>query len=247
MRGDFVANASHELRTPLASVLGFIETLRGPAKDDAEAQDKFLGIMFKQASLMSRLIDDLLSLSRIELKEHTRPTEKVAVLDIVNTTCELLAGQAKDQDVTFDVVAADDLPKAWGDSQELGQIFQNLILNAVKYGGQAERVEIRVETKERAQGLSGGPWLAVHVRDFGDGIAAEHIPRLTERFYRIDTARSREMGGTGLGLAIVKHITKRHRGHLVIDSTVGEGSVFSVYLPVAQPDQSALSTLEPAA
>lgn len=247
MRGDFVANASHELRTPLASVLGFIETLQGPAKDDADARREFLAIMFKQATLMSRLIDDLLSLSRIELKEHTRPTETVAVLEIVHTTCEMLAGPAKDQGVTFDIVAEDDLPMALGDRDELGQIFQNLILNAIKYGGAAKRVEIGVATQNKAQGLSGGPWLVVAVKDFGEGIASEHIPRLTERFYRVDTARSREMGGTGLGLAIVKHIAKRHRGHLVINSTVGEGSTFSIYLPVAPLTNATSSVLESAA
>lgn len=235
MRADFVANASHELRTPLASVLGFIETLQGPAKEDPEARHAFLSIMFKQASLMARLIDDLLSLSRIELKEHTRPTERVAVPGLVRTACELLSAQAKAQNVSCDIVADDTLPDVLGDADELAQVFQNLILNAIKYGGQAERVEIEMKTAHKASGLSGGPWLVVTVRDFGEGIASEHIPRLTERFYRVDTARSREMGGTGLGLAIVKHITKRHRGHLIINSTVGEGSAFSVYLPVANP------------
>lgn len=247
MRGDFVANASHELRTPLASVLGFIETLQGPAKDDPDARQQFLEIMFKQASLMARLIDDLLSLSRIELKEHTRPTEKVSVPLLIQTTCEMLTGQAKEQSVTFDIIAADGLPEVLGDRDELGQIFQNLILNAVKYGGEAGRVEIEIKVQDKAPGLSGGPWLATSVRDFGDGIAAEHIPRLTERFYRVDTARSREMGGTGLGLAIVKHITKRHRGHLQINSVVGEGSTFSVYLPVAGAKSTTLNALESAA
>ncbi len=234
MRADFVANASHELRTPLSSVLGFIETLRGPAKDDPEAQAQFLDIMLKQANLMARLIDDLLSLSRIELKEHTRPTDPVNIGKVVETTCELLQAQAVERDVTLDIQVDDAVPPALGDVDELAQIFQNLVLNAIKYGREADKVSVRVATREKIpSGVSGGPWVQVAVRDYGDGIPREHIPRLTERFYRIDTARSREMGGTGLGLAIVKHITKRHRGHLVIESTVGEGSTFTVYLPVA--------------
>lgn len=246
MRGDFVANASHELRTPLASILGFIETLKGPAKEDAEARQQFLDIMFKQASHMSRLIDDLLSLSRIELKEHTRPTELVSVPGLIKTSCELLARQAKEQDVTIDVVAEDNLPQVLGDGDELSQIFQNLILNAIKYGGKADRIEIRTSTEDKVPGLSGGPWLIIAVKDFGEGIAPEHLPRLTERFYRVDNARSREMGGTGLGLAIVKHITRRHRGHLLINSVVGEGSEFSVYLPIATTKGES-AVLEPAA
>ncbi len=235
MRADFVANASHELRTPLASVLGFIETLRGPAKDDPEARHKFLDIMLKQATLMARLIEDLLSLSRIELKEHTRPTEPINIEEVVRTTCELLSGQAKERGVSLEVDVTHPIQNALGDSDELGQVFQNLILNAIKYGGDADRIEIKIAEMEKAYNIiSGGPWMSVSVRDFGQGFAREHIPRLTERFYRIDTARSRELGGTGLGLAIVKHITKRHRGHLVIDSTLGEGSTFTVYLPIAK-------------
>jgi len=236
MRADFVANASHELRTPLSSLLGFIETLRGPAKDDPDAQKRFLDIMLKQATLMARLIDDLLSLSRIELKVHTRPTESVNVAKVVETTCELLSGQAGERNVRLNVEVSGDVPEALGDTDELGQIFQNLILNAIKYGGDAEHVDITVALQDTVpSGAGGGPWVSVSIQDYGGGIAREHIPRLTERFYRVDTARSRELGGTGLGLAIVKHITKRHRGHLIIDSTVGEGSTFSVYLPVAKP------------
>lgn len=247
MRGDFVANASHELRTPLASVLGFIETLQGPARDDAKARHEFLGIMFKQASLMAHLIDDLLSLSRIELKEHSRPTERIAVPGLVRTACELLSAQAKAQNVSLNIMADENLPDVLGDGDELAQVLQNLILNAIKYGGQADRIEIEVKAAIKVQGLSGGPWLEITVKDFGEGIPAEHIPRLTERFYRVDTARSREMGGTGLGLAIVKHITKRHRGHLIINSTVGEGSAFSIYLPVANPDTKTDQDLDSAA
>ncbi|MEQ9111920.1 MAG: ATP-binding protein [Rhodospirillaceae bacterium] len=242
MRADFVANASHELRTPLASVLGFIETLRGPAKDDPEARQRFLDIMFKQATLMARLIEDLLSLSRIELKEHTRPTDSVDVIEIIHTTCELLSGQAKERGVALQIDTDASVRDVIADADELTQIFQNLILNAIKYGGDADYINVTVTEQTKAPlGSSGGPWVVITVRDFGPGIAREHIPRLTERFYRIDTARSRELGGTGLGLAIVKHITKRHRGHLVIDSKVGDGSTFSVYLPIAKPTDLPLS------
>ena len=234
MRADFVANASHELRTPLSSLLGFIETLRGPAKEDAEARGNFLNIMHKQASLMTRLIDDLLSLSRIELKEHTRPTEAVDVVLIMQSTCELLDLQAKDQNTNLKIEFDDDIPLAIGDTDELGQVFQNLITNAIKYGGGDKAVDITIKlTDAGTPGVDSGSWICVSVRDYGEGIPREHIPRLTERFYRVDAARSRELGGTGLGLAIVKHITKRHRGHLIIDSTEGKGSEFKVYLPVA--------------
>ena len=234
MRADFVANASHELRTPLASVLGFIETLQGPAKDDEKAREDFLEIMLKQANRMTRLIDDLLSLSRIELREHTRPTEPVDMEALLRGATELLDRQAKDRRVTVALNVAPKLPAAVGDAQELSQVFHNLISNAVKYGGEQGRVELNAEMSEtRPPAMPGrGPCLKISVRDFGEGIPREHIPRLTERFYRVDTARSRQLGGTGLGLAIVKHITNRHRGALVIESDVGKGATFTVYLPV---------------
>lgn len=235
MRADFVANASHELRTPLTSVLGFIETLRGPARDDTEAQERFLGIMYQQASRMKRLIEDLLSLSRIELREHTPPTAGVdlkRVLDSVVMGLEILAD---DKDITLEC-ELDALQTVKGDPDELGQVFQNLVSNGIKYGRPGTSVTIRAERPNR--GPAQMPYstrnacLAIHVIDRGDGIAKEHLPRLTERFYRVDTARSRQMGGTGLGLAIVKHIVNRHRGALVVDSTVGRGSTFTVYLPL---------------
>jgi two-component system phosphate regulon sensor histidine kinase PhoR len=235
MRADFVANASHELRTPLASVLGFIETLRGPAKDDAKAREEFLEIMLKQANRMTRLIDDLLSLSRIELREHTRPTEAVDLEGLLRNTTELLDRQIKDRRSTVSLSITPGLPAASGDANELSQVFHNLITNAVKYGGEHGRVEIAAEVSQtRPPSMPGkGECLKISVRDYGEGIAREHIPRLTERFYRVDTARSRELGGTGLGLAIVKHITNRHRGALVIDSDIGKGAAFTVYLPIA--------------
>ncbi|MCB2109231.1 MAG: two-component sensor histidine kinase [Rhodobacteraceae bacterium] len=235
MRADFVANASHELRTPLSSLLGFVETLRGAARDDPDARDRFLDIMLKQAERMTRLIDDLLSLSRIELREHTRPTEAVDIGVVVKSTAELLEGQARATKTEIKVEIPDGLPRVQGDAGELGQVIQNLTSNAIKYGGRHGPVEIGVAVSEtRPPAMPGrGPCVRIAVRDRGEGIAKEHIPRLTERFYRVDNARSRELGGTGLGLAIVKHILNRHRGALVIDSAVGKGSTFAVYLPLA--------------
>jgi len=237
MRADFVANASHELRTPLTSILGFIETLRGPARDDMEAHERFLGIMFQQASRMKRLIEDLLSLSRIELREHTPPTDTVDLREVLESVAEGLQIQIRDKGMRLVLDLPDEDVCAIGDADELGQVFQNLMSNAVKYGRPETAVVVRVGPV--ARGPASMPHatrhgcVAIHVQDHGDGIAKEHLPRLTERFYRVDTARSRQMGGTGLGLAIVKHIVNRHRGALTIDSKVGEGSVFSVYLPAA--------------
>lgn len=235
MRADFVANASHELRTPLAAVLGFIETLQGAAKDDAEAREQFLEIMLKQANRMTRLIDDLLSLSRIELREHTRPTELVDVADVIHATVELFDRQAKERRTTVSVSIAADVPAVAGDAGELGQVFHNLLGNAIKYGGDDGKVEIVASLSDtRPPAMQGrGPCMRIDVRDSGEGIPREHLPRLTERFYRIDTARSRQLGGTGLGLAIVKHIINRHRGALTIDSEIGKGSVFTIFLPPA--------------
>lgn len=235
MRADFVANASHELRTPLTSVLGFIETLRGPARDDQDAHDRFLAIMFQQATRMKRLIEDLLSLSRIELREHTPPTGRADLRRILSQVAEGLQIQAEDKGVHVVLDIPVKLPAVIGDADELTQVFQNLMSNAIKYGRRDTAVTVSVERVGR--GPAAMPHatridaVVVHVQDGGDGIAKEHLPRLTERFYRVDTARSRELGGTGLGLAIVKHIVNRHRGALTIDSTVGQGSTFSVYLP----------------
>jgi two-component system phosphate regulon sensor histidine kinase PhoR len=236
MRADFVANASHELRTPLSSLLGFIETLQGAAKEDSEARERFLEIMQREAKRMSNLVEDLLSLSRIELDEHTPPTGRTevrTVLERVQSAAEIRA-QAKEMSIQL---AVDGEPAVVGDQDQLTQVFQNLVDNAVKYGRPG--TPIRVETS-RADRASGRPsrrqrrGVAVSVIDQGEGIPRKHIPRLTERFYRVDTARSRELGGTGLGLAIVKHIVNRHRGQLEIDSTPGEGSRFTVYLPAAE-------------
>lgn len=240
MRADFVANASHELRTPLAAVLGFIETLRGPAKDDEKARVEFLEIMFKQATRMTRLIDDLLSLSRIELREHNRPSDAVDIGNILRATVELQQLEASRRKTRVSMEVPADLPPALGDHGELGQVFANLLANAIKYGGEEGKVEIKAAvSQDRPAAMIGtGPCLKISVRDHGEGIPREHIPRLTERFYRVDTARSRSLGGTGLGLAIVKHITNRHRGALTIESIEGMGSTFTAWLPIAPETKS---------
>ena len=235
MRADFVANASHELRTPLSSLLGFIETLQGAAKEDTEARERFLEIMQREAQRMSHLVEDLLSLSRIELDEHTPPTERAnvrAVLERVQSAAEI---RAQKKDMTVELLVDGD-PSVIGDADQLTQVFQNLVDNAVKYGRQGTAIRLEAGPADRAAGRPSRRarrGVAVAVIDQGEGIPRKHIPRLTERFYRVDTARSRELGGTGLGLAIVKHIVNRHRGQLEIDSTPGQGSRFTVYLPGA--------------
>lgn len=237
MRADFVANASHELRTPLAAVLGFIETLQGPARDDPEARERFLGIMFDQASRMSRLVADLLNLSRIELNEHTRPVQRTNVGQILERVTEGLELQAELRHMAINITCPDDLPQIMGQEDELTQVFQNLLDNALKYGREGTPVDITLAvTTDLPPPLAGrvAQAIRVTVQDHGDGIDREHIPRLTERFFRVDTARSRRMGGTGLGLAIVKHVINRHRGALTIESELGDGSRFTVFLPVAQ-------------
>ncbi len=224
MRADFVANASHELRTPLAAVSGFIETLRGPARDDEAARETFLAIMAQESARMRRLIDDLLSLTRIELNEHVPPLGRVALESVVRQAAAALAPLAGQDAITVDIEGAA-LPEILGDHDELVQLFQNLIHNAIKYGRPGGNVTITLGREE------GHVFAAV--RDDGEGIPREALPRLTERFYRVDVKRSRERGGTGLGLAIVKHILSRHQGRLSIDSRVGEGSTFTIFLPVA--------------
>ena len=224
MRREFVANVSHELRTPLTALTGFIETLRGPARGDVAASDRFLGIMQDEAARMERLVQDLLSLSRVEGQGRQRPKERVDLGGIAGAAISALRAVAEAAEVTL----SSDLPSTLhvpGDADQLRQLCTNLIENAVKYGGQGGRVEVEVTSQDGTAILM--------VRDHGTGIDPVHIPRLTERFYRIDSHRSRQMGGTGLGLAIVKHIVSRHRGRLTIHSTLGEGSEFRVALPLA--------------
>ena len=234
MRADFVANASHELRTPLASLTGFIDTLRGHAKDDPDAQERFLAIMSEQATRMRRLIDDLLSLTRIELNEHVRPGGSVNLSDVVEEVVNALSPVAVAANIQLEIVEPSSLPNVAGDRDELTQVVQNLVDNAIKYGKPQTAVTLELGTRRAAPGEPGpSPAVYIAVKDRGEGIAREHIPRLTERFYRVDVRRSRAIGGTGLGLAIVKHIINRHRGRLIIESKVGEGSTFTAHLPLA--------------
>lgn len=230
MRRDFVANVSHELRSPLTAVLGFIETLRGPAKDDAAARDRFLEIMEQQALRMNRLVGDLLSLSRVESEERVRPSDDVDLRDVISGVLNTLRPQAEEQGSALDLVTEPGTYLIRGDRDQLTQVFMNLTENALKYGGKGQAVTVRLETGE-GRGSMRGPVVRAEVIDRGEGIDPLHLPRLTERFYRIDSHRSREMGGTGLGLAIVKHIVNRHRGRLRIASEKGKGSTFTVVLP----------------
>ncbi|MEQ1576212.1 MAG: ATP-binding protein [Hyphomicrobium sp.] len=229
LRSDFIANASHELRTPLASLKGFIETLQGPASGDAPARQRFLAIMEAQAARMARILDDLLSLSRIEMRAHVTPTAEVDVGAIVRAAVQGLEPIAREANITLKLEAPTQDMRVRGDRDELEQVFQNLIENAIKYGKVAGKVEVSVQRLAGSgSGLAGR--IAIAVADDGPGIAEVHLPRLTERFYRVDTASSRERGGTGLGLAIVKHILNRHRGELLIASVRGQGSTFTVIL-----------------
>lgn len=230
MRSDFVANASHELRTPLASLIGFIDTLRGPAADDKAAQTRFLGIMAEQAQRMNRLIDDLLSLSRIELTEHLAPSGRVDLATLIGNIAASLDPLFTARQVTLKAAIEPGLPQIVGDEDQLRQVLQNLIENAIKYGRDGGVIHIggRAAPHGRTEGVT------FNVRDEGAGIPAIHIPRLTERFYRVNTRRSRAVGGTGLGLAIVKHIVNRHRGHMRIESAEGSGTTVIIWLPTSR-------------
>jgi two-component system phosphate regulon sensor histidine kinase PhoR len=237
MRVDFVANASHELRTPLATILGYIETLQlanGPK--DAATRTRFLGTMMREGRRMQRLVEDLISLSRIEADRHSVPQTAVLLGDLVAEVADSIAvAQAVARDrIGLDV--AEDVPPVAGDRAQLMQVLHNLIGNAIKYGRAGGPVRIAI-TRD-------GGSVVLTVADEGEGIRREHIPRLTERFYRVDPGRSRAVGGTGLGLAIVKHIVERHRGRLDIASVVGQGTTITVRLPVA-PDGAAPSVPQP--
>jgi two-component system phosphate regulon sensor histidine kinase PhoR len=233
MRADFVANASHELRTPLASLIGFIETLRGPAADDPAAQARFLGIMAEQSERMRRLIDDLLGLSRVELTEHQPPTGVADVAAIAEAEAEALEPLFRARRVTLErrIGPAQATP---ADGEQVAQVLRNLMENAVRHGREGGQVVLAVARAEGGGRLPQRPGVVFSVTDDGPGIPAEHIPRLTERFYRVDRGRSRAAGGTGLGLAIVKHIISRHRGQLLIESEPGQGASFRVWLPAAE-------------
>jgi two-component system phosphate regulon sensor histidine kinase PhoR len=229
MRADFVANASHELRTPLAALSGFIETLQGPAKDDAPARERFLAIMRSQAARMARLIDDLLSLSRIELNAHLRPSTPVDMAPMLKQVVDGLQMLARERNVEIRIDAPPEPLTVLGDRDELVRALENLVENALKYGANGKRVEVALS---RGTSRDGADEVRVAVRDHGPGIAPEHLPRLTERFYRVDVAGSRAQGGTGLGLALVKHVLNRHGGRLNIESAPGAGATFTLHLPL---------------
>lgn len=245
MRADFVANASHELRTPLTSLIGFIETLRGPAQDDPDASRHFLGIMAEQSDRMHRIIDDLLSLSRIEMIEHQPPDTPIQLTPVLRDAVRFLEPVIDQAGATVKLDLAGDLPDIRGDSRQLGQVFGNLIDNAIKYGAVKHGTSgttVRLTAACSPAGDFVQPGVVISVADDGPGIAREHLPRLTERFYRVDKGRSRAIGGTGLGLAIVKHVVSRHRGRLVIDSAEGQGTIVRVWLPLAPAPPRGLQT-----
>ena len=234
MRRDFVANVSHELRTPLTALMGFIETLRGPARNDAAARDRFLDIMEGEAGRMNRLVGDLLSLSRVEDGERVRPRDQVDLIGLLGLVMRSLKPLADEAGVVLEAEFGDSPVVLTGDSDQLMQVFTNLIENAIKYGASGKRVTVKVVPTDRDPALRAAG-VRVHVIDYGPGIDAIHLPRLTERFYRADSHRSRALGGTGLGLAIVKHIITRHRGRLRVESELGEGAQFTVVLPLQIP------------
>ncbi len=251
MRADFVAHASHELRSPLATLLAGIETLAGAARDDAAAREEFLGLMRREALRMARLIDDLLTLSRIEASVANPPTERVAVDVLLAEVAARAEARAEKEDMRFQLWVRGPLPQIPGDRDQLEQLLDNLLDNAFRHGRDGRRVVLEATAFQHAPAaagpLGGSPALRLCVRDFGAGIPAHHIPRLTERFYRVDRGRSRRAGGTGLGLAIVKHILRRHRGHLTIASREGRGSRFCAWLPVRPHVPPAVTEPSPAA
>lgn len=231
-RADFVANASHELRSPLSALIGFIETLRGPASNDADARERFLGIMHDEALRMARLVEDLMSLSRVEINEHVRPRGDADIGRILMAVADALLVRSEGRGMSLDIHCPDTLPAVAGDPDQLTQVFHNLVDNAIKYGRADTPIDISAEPVARLPGSDAGG-VSVSVTDKGEGIASIHLPRLTERFYRIDEGRSRRLGGTGLGLAIAKHIVSRHRGQIKIASQEGVGTTVTVLLPVA--------------
>lgn len=232
LRSDFIANVSHELRTPIASIIGFIETLLGPARDDAASRERFLKIMLEQSQRMARLVNDLLSLSRIEMRSHLRPTDTVDLVEVVRHVVDIMAPLAQEATLTITMKMEDGPFWVRGERDELVQVVQNLVENAVKYGADGESVDVSVEQVKAPVDFdaSGQDCYMIDVQDHGKGISSDHIPRLTERFYRVDAVESKAKMGTGLGLAVVKHILTRHQAHLKIVSTQGQGASFRVYI-----------------
>jgi two-component system phosphate regulon sensor histidine kinase PhoR len=234
LRADFIANASHEIKTPLASLLGFIETLQGAARHDEAARDRFLPIMANQAERMARLIDNLMSLSRVEMRAHLKPQGTVLISELVAQACEALEPMAAQANIAVKAHSELDGATVLGDRDELTQVFINLLHNAIKYGRPGGSVSVSLERQQNGALSS----IAISVEDDGPGIPAQHLPRLTERFYRVPGSAAMEKGGTGLGLAIVKHVVNRHRGELRISSEVGAGSKFTVILGEHMPPQN---------
>ena len=230
LRADFVANASHELRTPLASMKVMVETLQGAARDDEAARERFLAMLATQADRMTRLIDDLMSLNRVEMRAHISPRGTVDVVELLGFVVQTLEPLAEGSGITLEMKRPAGPLRVRGERDELAQVFLNLVQNGIRYGRAGGRITITFEERgtDPAKAM-----VAISVIDTGIGIPAEHIPRLTERFYRVSAMASREKGGTGLGLAIVKHIVSRHRGELTIESELGKGSIFTVSLPGA--------------
>jgi two-component system phosphate regulon sensor histidine kinase PhoR len=231
MRRDFVANVSHELKTPLTALMGFIETLRGAARDDANARERFLAIMEREAGRMNRLVSDLLSLNRVESEERVRPTTLIDLRALLASVFSALRQMAEDRGVALELTGHEGELIVLGDADQLTQVFSNLVENALKYGASGKLVTVKLVHEARELAFR-APGVRIEVIDRGEGFDPVHIPRMTERFYRIDTHRSREEGGTGLGLAIVKHIVNRHRGRFRIESAPGQGSRFTVILPL---------------
>jgi two-component system phosphate regulon sensor histidine kinase PhoR len=231
LRSDFIANASHELRTPLASIIGYIETLQNHAREDPAARERFLGVMAREAQRMQRLVDDLMSLSRIEMNEHVRPVELVSLNRIAIDCASVFLPLARQKGVKLTVDLDPERGEVIGDRDQLSQVFTNLIDNAMKYGGPGCAISLRAASDAKAHPNRVG----VSVSDTGPGIPRDKIHRLTERFYRVNVSQSRNKGGTGLGLAIVKHILNRHKGRIEVASSEGEGSSFTVWLPRAAP------------
>ncbi|VAW04753.1 Phosphate regulon sensor protein PhoR (SphS) [hydrothermal vent metagenome] len=234
MRSEFVANVSHEIRSPLTAISGFVETLQGPARDDPKAREMFLGMMGKEVVRMTNLVSDLLSLSKVEVKERRAPKKMTNPNSIIREACESATTYAHKRGKTLAVHIAGSLPAIPGNHGDLVRMLINLMENAVNYSHEGSEITLGAQLMENDRPL-GRPAVCISIRDQGEGIAAEEIPRLTERFYRVDKSRSRNVGGTGLGLAIVKHILRRHRGQIEINSVPGEGSEFRVYLPLAKP------------
>ena len=231
MRSDFVANVSHELRSPLTAISGFIETLKGAAQSDKQARNRFLDLMEVETERMIRLVADLLSLSKVEARQRVRPQGHADLVSVLGRVTASLEKLATDKGTEIDIKADDSVPKVPGSEDELQQVFQNLLENALKYSSPRSKIQVFVSALPQAAGIA-GPAMAIKICDQGPGIEKHHLARLTERFYRVDSHRSRNQGGTGLGLAIVKHIVQRHRGRLKVESELGQGSCFTVFLPI---------------